>query len=482
MVSRILMKDLDQDELMFFLMVREHILQFLKKKLENDFREIDIIKRYLPIKHLLKIMKNILMMYEGEEMQIFFKEMFLEYKGKEEFIRLGNFIVMLMEIYRKMKIAGYKPTTKTVPVPKKRKRDTKKGRFYPWGNPYDHHSFKCLGEIHGHLQDRKKTKGPVDWFLWSDYSKLETPITNISKKQSRKRHQRSSSSIPRGTQPHEILTSKEMDDYWKRNYSPVKDIYKRDRSKRTFGSASSRNPPRVGSYNRSDSRNSTRKKKLKADSRSPMANSSRKLSRNDKIILSNAIVDLVKNGKSHSPLYKLVKEEGITPKLKKKHEESEKISRDLAPSLDNTNSKDQIQPPSEEFSFNNKRISKLLKSDNNKNQLELFSLFDQMNTMDNTNYFKKKRGAQDLPERHYQSQRVERSGHKSLSPLAHHPSNQEFTPNLCTDRSLTKSNYKRILDKIDLENNKPPDHDISPKSKLSHSKSNPNFRQSFQKI
>lgn len=155
------MHELTQEKFLFFLMAREHILNFLKKKLQKEFTPMDLVKRYLPLKKLISITKNILMMYEGDEVEMFFINEFFNQTDGKEYIKASDYLIILLGIFEKMIEAGLTPIPRTVKTGNQSgKKQFKKGRFYPLGNPFDHHSFGCLGAIHsnahGHLQDRKK--------------------------------------------------------------------------------------------------------------------------------------------------------------------------------------------------------------------------------------------------------------------------------------------------------------------------------------
>jgi hypothetical protein len=181
---------------LFFLMAREHVLKFLRKIVGGMFTSKDIGQRYLNTKQCLKLIKDMVMMYQGDQVDIFFIDEFFKQTHSNDYILIRSFLVMLTNIYVKMVDSGLEPAMK--PQVKLRKKKKSRKKFYPFGGPMDIHTYGCLFDDEtGKLQDRKKNglKETVDWFLWSDYAKAsglgkENDRLSRSPSRSRSRKQR----------------------------------------------------------------------------------------------------------------------------------------------------------------------------------------------------------------------------------------------------------------------------------------------------
>lgn len=457
-------------------MAREHILQFMKKKLEREFTPMDMIKRYLPMKALISLIKNFLMMYEGDEVQIFFVNEFFNYTDEHEYIQASEFLVMMVEIYQKMLNTGLNPVPRKVKIPRKKAKNFNKGKFYPDGNPFDHHSFACLGAVHnnshGHLQDRKKKKDVVDWFLWSDYTKLESPLKNSKKRNngSRKKNYQSSSGKKEVKKLQPSMSLREIDNYWKRNFSPFKKLYKKDDD----DLMSSNKAPRLRDFRNSNKGNTKKKSfgksRIEAENEEYQGPSllqphlvgtpegmriSKKKS--DIMKLSSKILDNIKNGDINSPLYTLVEKKELGPIIEI-DENSSNISRDLMSSLNDSEVKDKFDlirpekyPYNSRANFNKKRISKLLKVESSQNQIELFSIFDKMKTVDEI----PNRKSEIEEELNYRSRNFgsigTSSGNKSKQRENENLKTTPLSDLIRTNRTFNTMDYKKILEKVNID-------------------------------
>ena len=168
-------------------MAREHVIQKLKKILGTpNYNHEEMSKRYFNTKQCLKQIKNIVMMYKDEEIEAFFVDEFFGNLGNGSHILIHEFLISVTDIYHSMIDKGLEPKIRKIRY-KPNITPKKKGNYYPFGSIYDNQTYKRLvnqgelGSASGALQDRKKGVSPVkknvEWYLWSDYNKLNSPVS-----------------------------------------------------------------------------------------------------------------------------------------------------------------------------------------------------------------------------------------------------------------------------------------------------------------
>jgi hypothetical protein len=116
------------------------------------------------------------MNYEGEEIGDFFLQEFFHLSKiqLENFIKISDFLVTMIEIYSKMLDEGMMP--KVIRIPKSPKQKTRRKKFYPQGNPKDHHSFRCLQK--GKHPSTSSQKENINWFMWNNPNKINQKNTS----------------------------------------------------------------------------------------------------------------------------------------------------------------------------------------------------------------------------------------------------------------------------------------------------------------
>lgn len=284
--SLVLLEELDEKEFLFFLMCREHALGALRKQFPNEKIEFRVQAYYdkkFSQQDCFEIIYNLVLNYEGDEIGDFFLQEFysLSNIASRPSIKITDFLVYMVEVYKILLDQGMQPSLVKIPKSPKSKRYTVK--HYPYGNIYNNHTYKCLKRDKG-------DNGNVNWFLWSDYSKMDTnPEAKVSqylKNKSQSRSQlinsatkskifRKSSSrgkkknlpapdlsrgrFDRGTShsrsrkeieellrqaPKSGLSPNEMDRYFNRNFSPEAEHKRKLNPGREYGSPFSKSPSR----------------------------------------------------------------------------------------------------------------------------------------------------------------------------------------------------------------------------------------------
>lgn len=164
--------------LFFLLLTREHILSYMKKLVGSGTSMELLDNKSFTISQCITMLKNVMMMYSGEHLEIFFIEEFFKiFMGKDS-ILIYDFIGGMVEIFLRLRKSGIDFEILDVNFTQKRKRDKSGLGYYPYGNIFGSHSVNCfldIGEEVGLLPKRKnELKDDISWFKWSDYRNLKS--------------------------------------------------------------------------------------------------------------------------------------------------------------------------------------------------------------------------------------------------------------------------------------------------------------------
>ena len=114
-VSDILRGNLELDEVLFYLMSREHALS--KIKISSEFKDAPNLFEAMHQKtftrsECLALVRDITMSFEGEDVSGYFMEEIKQVLGDLGFLKVSEFVIEMVEIFSRLHHEGLTPTIK----------------------------------------------------------------------------------------------------------------------------------------------------------------------------------------------------------------------------------------------------------------------------------------------------------------------------------------------------------------------------------